>query len=72
MWTMVDSTRRPYGVVHIIREGGAVVYVGELCGERLGGRNVRLREAVERVHRAYAASQRPTTTRDTTTGLTRH
>lgn len=72
VWTMVDSTGRAYGAVRIIREGSAVVYVGELRGERLGGRNVRLREAVERVHRAYVASQRPTPTRDTTTGIPSH
>lgn len=31
-----------------------MVYVGELRGERLGGRNVRPRESVKRVHQAYA------------------
>ncbi|GAA1769707.1 hypothetical protein [Agromyces humatus] len=56
VWTLVDSTGREYGAVRIVREGAAVVYVGELRGERLGGRNVKLREAVEKVHAAYVRS----------------
>jgi hypothetical protein len=61
VWTMVDASGQEYGAVRIIREGGAIVYVGELRGSRLGGRNVKLREAVERVHSAYVRSfTRPT------------
>jgi hypothetical protein len=56
VWTMVDSTGREYGTVRIMREGGALVYVSELRGEVLGGRNVKLREAVEKVHAAYVRS----------------
>lgn len=56
VWTLVDNTGREYGVVRIVREGPAVVYVGELRGQLLGGRNVRLREAVEKVHAAYVRS----------------
>ena len=39
VWTMVDSTGRDYGTVRIVREGSAIVYVSELRGEKLGGRN---------------------------------
>lgn len=56
IWTMVDSAGQAYGRVLIVREGDAVVYVTELRGERLDGRHLRLREAVERVHQAYVAS----------------
>lgn len=56
VWTMVDSAGRAYGSVRIIREVDAIVYVSELGGERLGGRNARLRDAAERVHTAYVAS----------------
>ena len=66
VWTMVDSAGRAYGVVRIIREDEAIVYVGELRGERLGGRNVRLREAAERVHAAYVAVQRVPSSPSTT------
>ena len=58
VWTMVDSAGRAYGAVRIVRDGGAVVYLAEVLGERLGGRSVRLREAAERVHAAYVAAQR--------------
>ncbi|RXZ51901.1 hypothetical protein [Agromyces binzhouensis] len=58
VWTMVDSSGRAYGAVRILREGESILYVGELRGERLGGRSVRLREAAERVHKAYVAAQR--------------
>ena len=61
VWTMVDASGHEYGAVRIIREAGALVYVGELRGSRLGGRNVKLREAVEDVHSAYVRSfSRPT------------
>lgn len=56
VWTMVDSAGRAYGAVRIIREDGAIVYIAELRGERLGGHSVRLREATQRVHRAYIAA----------------
>ncbi len=63
VWTLVDSTGRDYGVVRIVREGSAIVYLGELRGQRLGGRNVRLRDAVEKVHAAYVRSFNPTPVR---------
>ena len=53
---MVDSTGRKYGTVRILRVGGSVVYVSEMRGETLGGRNVKLREAVEKVHAAFVRS----------------
>lgn len=56
VWTMVDSTGRAYGTVRIMRDQGALVYVSELRGEVLGGRNGRLRKAVEGVHAAYVRS----------------
>jgi hypothetical protein len=56
VWTMVDSTGRDYGTVRIVRESGAIVYVSELRRERLGGRNVTLRQAVEKVHAAFVRS----------------
>ena len=56
VWTMVDASGHEYGAVRLIRESGALVYVGELRGSRLGGRNVKLREAVEHVHSAYVRS----------------
>jgi hypothetical protein len=56
VWTLVDATGRDYGTVRIVREGGSIVYVGDLRGARLGGRNVRLREAVEKVHAAFVRS----------------
>lgn len=56
VWTMVDSPGREYGTVRIVREDGALVYVSQLRGQVLGGRNVRLREAVEKVHAAYVRS----------------
>ena len=56
VWTMVDASGHEYGAVRIIREGGAIAYVGELRGARLGGRNAKLREAVEHVHAAYVCS----------------
>ena len=56
VWTMVDSTGRDYGTVRIIREGSAIVYVSELRGEKLSGRNVTLRHAVEKVHAAFVRS----------------
>lgn len=69
VWTMVDSSGHAYGAVRIIRENGAIVYVGELRGERLGGRNVRMREAAERVHNAYVRLQSGTRrTREATPG----
>lgn len=56
VWTMVDSTGREYGTVRIVREAGALVYASELRGQMLGGRNVRLRDAVEKVHAAFVRS----------------
>lgn len=56
VWTMVDSTGRDYGTVRIVREGGSTVYVSELRGKKLGGRNVTLRQAVEKVHAAHVRS----------------
>ena len=44
VWTMVDSTGRDYGIVRIVRgQGDAIVYVSELRGQKLGGRNISLR-----------------------------
>lgn len=60
VWTLVDSTGRDYGVVRIVREGNAVVYTGELRGQRLSGRNVTLRDAVAKVHLAFVHSFNPT------------
>jgi hypothetical protein len=56
VWTMVDSTGRDYGTVRIVREGGSIVYVSALHREMLGGRNVTLRQAVEKVHAAFVRS----------------
>ena len=63
VWTMVDSTGRDYGTVRIVREGRAIVYVSELRGEKLSGRNVTLRQAVEKTHAAYVRSFKPTPVR---------
>lgn len=61
VWTMIDASGHEYGTVRITREGGAIVYICELGGTRLGGRNVKLREAVEHIHNAYVRSfSRPT------------
>ena len=56
VWTMVDSTGRDYGTIRIVREGRAIVYVSELRGEKLSGRNITLRHAVEKVHAAFVRS----------------
>ena len=53
---MVDDTGRALGTVRIVREGESIVYVSELRGDRLGGRNVKLSVAVENVHAAFVRS----------------
>lgn len=51
MWVLLDSMRKPYGVVTIVRVEGRVRFRAEHIGVTLGWTTT-LRSACERVHQA--------------------
>ncbi|WP_219086602.1 hypothetical protein [Microbacterium resistens] len=58
VWVLLDSMRKPYGVVTIVRVEGRVRFRAEHVGVMLGW-GMSLREACERVHQAEIASMGP-------------
>lgn len=58
VWILLDSHRRPYGLVQIVKVDAMTRFRAEHIGMRIGYATT-LREAVERVHAAEVESWNP-------------